>query len=169
MKKSHYMWMRSSGLYRFTPLAPPHAAAIVRWRYEPGLSLYDLAESDLAWLLAPELNYYAALDGDGALAGFACFGDDAQVAGGHYGGEALDIGFGLAPERTGRGEGRAFVSAVCDFAAGRWRAPLLRLSVATFNRRAISVYRHLGFRPTDCFVGSTRHGSLLFMTMVRAA
>lgn len=156
-------------MYRFTPMTAHHASAIVGWRYEAGLSLYDLRETDRDWLLDPELNYHAALDGCGALAGFACFGDDAQVAGGHYAEEALDIGFGLAPERVGRGEGSAFVAAICDFAARRWRVRQLRLSVATSNRRAIAVYRRLGFRPTDCFVGSTRHGSLMFMTMVRAA
>lgn len=155
------------GLYRLTRMSDAYAQAITLWRYEPPFSLYDLQPGDEGMLMDPALNYHAVLDDTGALAGFACFGEDAQVIGGRYGPDALDIGFGMAPERTGQGGGGGFVEAVCRFAWDELEADRLRLSVATFNSRAIRVYRRLGFRTGQWFIGTTRHGALSFVVMAR--
>lgn len=151
--------------YRLTAMTDAYAYAITLWRYDPPFALYDLQAGDEDMLLDPTLHYHAVLDEADQLAGFACFGEDAQVHGGRYDDEALDIGFGMAPERTGRGAGGAFVGAVCRFAWHELGADDLRLSVATFNRRAIHVYRRLGFRTAQWFIGTTRHGALSFIVM----
>ncbi len=153
--------------YRLTRMNDAYAHAITLWRYDEPFSLYDLQPGDEDMLMDPTLHYHAVLDQDGVLAGFACFGEDAQVYGGRYDDDALDIGFSMAPERTGRGEGGAFVGAVCRFAWSELSAGALRLSVATFNRRAINVYRRLGFRTAHWFIGTTRHGALSFIAMTR--
>jgi RimJ/RimL family protein N-acetyltransferase len=145
------------------------AHAITHWRYEPPYTMYDLQPGDEDMLMDPSLQYHAVLDDDTVLAGFACFGEDAQVHGGVYGPDALDIGFSMAPERTGRGDGVAFVATVCRYARKELGADSLRLSVATFNRRAITVYRRLGFRTAQWFIGTTRHGALSFVAMTRAS
>lgn len=140
-----------------------------RWRYPPPLSYYDLRDGDVDMLTDPLLQYFAALDDNGALAGFACFGDDAQVVGGCYGEPALDIGFCLAPEHVGRGRGTGFVTAVCDFAAERYAPTTLRLSVASFHHRAIAVYRRLGFVDGSRFIGTTRSCAVPYLSMTRPA
>lgn len=157
------------GRYLVTRMTLGYAQAITRWRYQPPFSLYDLEPGDEAMLLDPELRYHAVLGRSGGLAGFACFGDDAQVIGGSYADGALDIGFGMAPELTGHGHGEAFVQAICSYAWRSLNAGCLRLSVATFNQRAVTVYRRLGFRSEHCFVGTTRHGALSFVIMTRPA
>jgi RimJ/RimL family protein N-acetyltransferase len=139
----------------FAPMTLADAAAIARWRYEPPYDRYDLPEADLEGWLAAALDrangYQAARSGDD-LVGFCCFGPDARVPGGEYGGEGvLDVGLGLRPDLTGRGLGRGFVGAVLALAE-RERAPTtFRLTVAAFNRRAIRVYEALGFRTIGRF------------------
>lgn len=152
--------------FHLTEMTEPLAQAITRWRYPPPFDLYDLQPGDEDMLLDPLLRYHAVFDTTG-LAGFACFGEDAQVIGGRYGEDALDIGFSMAPDRVGRGEGVCFVETVCHFAWNRLDADLLRLSVATFNRRAITVYRRLDFSIARWFVGTTRAGALSFVSMTR--
>lgn len=153
--------------YRLTEMNDTYAQAITLWRYEPPFSLYDLQSGDENMLMDPSLHYHAVLDATDQLVGFACFGEDAQVHGAHYEPDALDIGFSMAPERTSRGEGAAFITAIIDFAEAKLGADALRLSVATFNHRAISVYRRLGFRTAQWFVGTTRHSVLSFIVMTR--
>lgn len=57
------------------------------------------------------------------------------------------IGFGLKPELTGCGLGVEFVSACVKFAIKHHTYPgeYIRLGVATFNQRAIKVYKRVGF------------------------
>lgn len=154
--------------FRVCPMSEIEAAHLCGWTYPPPYSMYDLEPGDEAMFLDPNLNYRAVRDGD-ALAGFACYGEDAQVIGGRYAEAALDIGCGMDPARVGHGQGAAFVAAILDYACATWAPALLRLSVATFNRRAIAVYRRAGFRAVECFVGTTRGGTATFQTMTRPA
>ncbi|CAA9587940.1 MAG: hypothetical protein AVDCRST_MAG88-4296 [uncultured Thermomicrobiales bacterium] len=143
----------------FAPMTEPDARAVAAWRYEGPYALYnaDPARLDetLRALLAPRNHYYAVRTTEDGLVGTFCFGPDAQVPGGDYDDlDALDIGLGLRPELTGRGLGEAFLLAGLAFAREQFvPAPTrFRLTVATFNRRAIRVYEHAGFRPTHRFV-----------------
>ena len=136
------------------------------WKYGPGLGLYDLGTADMEPILLPSLNYYSVCRA-GELVGLACFGKDAQVFGGPYGPAALDLGCNLAPLRVGKGEGRDFVGAVVDFADRAFKPPLLRLSVAQANGRAIHVYEQNGFAARGQFAGMTRGGIHRFLLMTR--
>lgn len=158
-----------SPVIRLRPIAPAEAVAACRWRYPPPFDYYDLRDEDIEMLLAPDLNYHAGVDGGGRLLGVACFGEDAQVVGGDYGQPALDIGMGLAPGLVGRGLGTAFVRAIVAHGAESFAPPLLRLSVATFNMRARSVFVKCGFTRTGSFLGTSRHGSREFWIMTRPA
>lgn len=151
-------------MYSFAPMTIADARKICRWRYDPSLSLYNLYPSDMAMLLAPELAYHS-LRRAWRLAGFACFGDDAQVTGGDYDEDGLDLGFGMNPALVGKGLGLSFVRAIMDHAVATWRPPMLRLTVATFNQRAIAVYRRAGFEAGQCFTGMTRRGIYDFVVM----
>jgi RimJ/RimL family protein N-acetyltransferase len=106
-------------------------------------------------LLDPRYNYHAVTDPDGVLVGYFCFGVDATVPAGRrlnlYAEDALDVGLGMRPDLTGRGLGLDFVRAGLDFARKVYAPAAFRLTVATFNQRAISVYERAGFKPARTF------------------
>ena len=86
----------------------------------------------------PEL-FFAARDDDGTLMGFYFF-EPRDIS--------LFYGFGLRPDLTGRGLGEQFVRAGLEYARPifGWRRVVLH--VAAFNKRAICLYRRLGFTET---------------------
>ncbi len=106
-----------------------------------------------------------------APAGFVCFGSEAQVSGardaGLYVDAALDIGLGLRPNLTGQRVGAAFFAACVDHAIQTRHPTGLRLAVATFNTRAITVYRQAGFRPVATRQSPVRGRQVEFVIMVR--
>ena len=64
-----------------------------------------------------------------------------------YGGEdVIDIGLGMKPALTGKGIGKEFFQAGIAFARKEFNAKMFRLSVATFNTRAITLYKNIGFK-----------------------
>jgi len=141
------------------------AGAIVAWQYEPPYSFYNWTADadDLALLLDLETRegrFFSVVDGDGALVGFFEF----RV-------EATDVvvGLGLRPDLTGRGLGREFVEAGLAFARGRFDPAGFRLSVATFNERAIRVYERCGFQPGRTYDHATNGGIHAFLEMTRSS
>jgi len=126
------------------PLTVADAATIVHWRYPAPYDIYDCAD------LAPGPEFFA-FDDAGELAGFASFGGDGQVPGGDYPPGPLDLGMGLSPARTGRGDGRRFLAAAIAFADTS-----LRATVAEFNARALALCEHAGFRRVARFMGRER-------------
>jgi [ribosomal protein S18]-alanine N-acetyltransferase len=152
--------------FRFTPLGQAQAEEIARWHYPEPFSFYDWAEDphDLAELLAPSSRadaYFAVEDDAGELVGYFSFKrKDART---------LEIGLGLRPERTGRGLGGAFLEAGLDYARSRFEPEQFVLSVATFNKRAITVYERAGFSATRVFMHWTNGGEWEFVEMERPA
>ncbi len=159
--------------YVFRPLDEENAREIVRWHYEAPYDFYDVVNDpdDLAELLDPERRqgYYAVLSGD-ELVGFFCFGAEARVPSGHYSeGGAVDVGLGLRPDLTGKGLGLGFLLEGLEFARRRFSPEGFRLSVATFNERAILVYERAGFRRVKVFTHHTNGGEHPFLLMTREA
>ncbi|HUS16983.1 MAG TPA: GNAT family protein [Chloroflexia bacterium] len=148
------------------------AAAIATWRYPPPYHFYNLAPDVAPYLLDPRNAYFVARNPAGDLVGFFCYGAEAQVPGGHCAGlyadsTALDMGLGMHPGRTGGGHGAAFLTAGLAFGRQRFAPARFRLSVATFNMRAIRAYMRAGFRPGPVFSSPARGGDLDFLLMVR--
>lgn len=147
------------------------ARAIGAWRYKPPYTFYNPDPKALDEILAQMLDgsYYAVLDDQGELAGFVAFGATAQIPGGHthgaYRDEALDIGLGMRPDLTGHGLGLEFLEACIAFARERYAPPMLRLSVATFNQRAITVYQRAGFEAGPSVPSPMRGGETEFLVM----
>lgn len=154
--------------YSLKPVGASDAQAISRWRYGPGYAMYDMADEDVPMLLAPAFGYFAVRRDDD-LTGFACFGQDAQIYGGPYHISALDIGCGMRPDLCGQGLGLEFFQAILAFAIPHYRPPLLRLTVAAANGRAMEVYRRAGFVEKRRFAGMTRSGIHSFWVMTRQA
>jgi len=142
--------------YRFSPMIEGDARAIVGWRYEKPYDVYNARPDELGGTLRTFLdprNAYYAIRLSGELVGFCCYGPDARVGGGEYGGDdVLDVGLGLRPDLTGRGLGPGFVAAILDVAAKEHHPAGFRLTVASFNQRAIRVYERLGFLVANVFV-----------------
>jgi [ribosomal protein S18]-alanine N-acetyltransferase len=76
---------------------------------------------------------------------------------------------GLRPDHTGKGLGQGFVTAGLEFAKEKFSPGMFRLSVATFNQRAIRVYERMGFKPDGVFMNETNGGRHEFLRMVRKA
>jgi RimJ/RimL family protein N-acetyltransferase len=128
---------------------------MLSWQYEPPYGMYTLEPVDEATaireLLRPELHYVAVLDEHDDMIAFRCFGPDAQVPGGIYGEEALDLGGGLRPDLTGKGLGWHVIAASMNYAMGRFAPRLFRTTVASFNQRAKKVCERLGYQVARSF------------------
>ena len=125
-------------------------------------------------LLQPRFAYHSVYDERGDLAGYFCFGEDAQVASGRRLGlyevePALDVGLGMRPDLTGRGLGEEFVHAGLRFAWETYSPPALRLTVATFNQRAIHVCERAGFEIVERFGADTQSAEKEWLLMRRKA
>ncbi len=142
---------------KFSPLDRAAVERIMTWRYPPPYDIYDIdvagsdAEATISFLLDPENAYYRIEDERGELVAFCCFGRDAQVPGGDYPRPALDIGLGVRPDLTGKGQGRRYVNGVIEYASRVLGAKQLRVTIAAFNLRAQRVWEQAGFKKTGTF------------------
>jgi ribosomal-protein-alanine N-acetyltransferase len=142
------------------------AKAIALWHYPEPFSFFDWSAhpNDLAELLDPGLRadrYFAVEDEAADLVGFVGFKRTS--------GDSLDVGLGLRPDRTGQGLGGAFLEAGLEYARSRFAPEEFTLSVAGFNRRAITVYERAGFVSMRVFMHWTNGGAWWFVEMHRPA
>ena len=161
---------------RFTlaPISRAEAQEISTWRYAGPYAVYNGNPTSVDSLLRPRFFYHSVHAESGELAGYFCFGDDARVAAGKRLGlyerePALDVGLGMRPDLTGRGLGEEFVRSGLRFANETYAPPAFRLTVATFNRRAIRVYEKTGFEPVETFGATRSHGKREWLLMRREA
>lgn len=165
-------------MFRIVRMTEEYARRYVAYRYAPPYGFYNIPEEHreeaLTEVLRPEAGreWFAVLDGADAMIGFYEF---TRAGGG------LELGLGLAPERTGRGTGRAFVERTVAFARGRYPdCDEIFLRVAEFNLRAIRTYAGAGF--FECgreqavgyggpvtFIRMRPDAQLFFVTLRRAA
>ncbi|MBE9192734.1 GNAT family N-acetyltransferase [Gloeocapsopsis crepidinum LEGE 06123] len=141
-------------MFVFHRVDESHARAILSWRYEPPYDFYNNSEEDtrlIQYLLHPQNNFYSILDTTSELVAYCSFGQDGQVIGGDYRDEALDIGFGIRPDLTGRGKGVEYAKAVLEFADTLFKPKAFRVTIAAFNKRAIRVWQKLEFEHQQSF------------------
>ncbi|MGN6790954.1 MAG: GNAT family N-acetyltransferase [Streptosporangiaceae bacterium] len=136
------------------PMTAAHAADIVTWRYPAPYDCYDMTNASQAFLTSPEGGFYALIEG-GELIGFRSFGEDGQVPGGAYDASALDTGGGLRPDLTGKGLGREAIGTGLAFGRLEFAPAAFRVTVASFNERALRVVRSLGFVQSGSFEALT--------------
>ena len=155
--------------YNFVPMNAEQANTIVaNWKYDGEYSIYDYSNKAEAEHMLDATGWgkgvFAVLNGDGDLIGelsIEFFDENDQhteyedFIAGALNDKELWIGFGLAPELTGQGLGTSFVSACVEFAVRQYRyeGEYVGLGVATFNKRAITVYERAGFQPFAQVVG----------------
>ena len=77
----------------------------------------------------------------------------------------VDIGLGMKPNITGNGFGLQFVNAGLAFSKEKYGCKYITLSVATFNKRAIKVYKRAGFEAVGTFIQKTNGSYFEFLKM----
>jgi RimJ/RimL family protein N-acetyltransferase len=145
------------------PLRREHALEICTWRYIPPYDCYDMTGADPDWLVQPESGFHALMAGD-QLIGFRSFGPDGQVPGWDYDDQALDTGGGLRPQLVGQGLGRYAISAGLAFGRAQITPPAFRVTVASFNARALRTVEALGFQRVGRFDAARDRRSFVVLT-----
>lgn len=126
------------------PLDEQTAALLVTWRYPGDLAAYDVIEA-----LDPACTQVIR-DRSGAVVGYVVTGAEARVAGQAEDPGAVDVGWGMAPDRVRRGRGREFVAAAVAHAArqaaqqGRQR---VRAVILDWNEASLRSAASAGLRP----------------------
>ncbi len=148
--------------YIFKKMTQQQAEKIAyNWHYDGEYSFYDMEsdEEDLQEFLDPESrgnNTFSVLNGE-QLIGFISVSQVDQ--------HIVDIGIGMRPDLTGLGKGSEFLLASLDFVIKDFSPDTITLSVATFNQRAIKVYRRLGFKDVHTFMQATNGSTYEFLKM----
>jgi ribosomal-protein-alanine N-acetyltransferase len=154
----------------FRPMDEDGALTLIGWRYEAPYDIYQLNPSLIelptfvAFLVDPANRYYRIDSPRAELEAFCCVGDDAQVSGGDYAAEALDLGLGVRPDLTGRGLGAGYAQALAGFASRRFAPALLRVTIAGFNVRAQRVWKKIGFVQVQEFLAERTGRSFVILT-----
>lgn len=147
------------------------AKQISKWIYKEPFSIYSMDESDSCINELLNGYYFSVSDKENNLIGYYCFGESAQVPAGNQFGvydckDITDIGLGIKPNLCGQGLGFDFFNSGLDFARNKLSAKVFRLTVATFNKRAIKVYQRLGFQKIDSFESISDNGKIEFGVMI---
>ena len=158
-----------SGIH-YSPIDETSAREFLKWKYDPPYENYNYSsehfERDLAYHLDPANNLYS-MRIDGELVGYCSFGRDAQVPGGDYSEDALDIGMMIKPELTSQGFGRRFVANVIQQAITKYNPKKLRVTILETNQRAMKVWEKNAFHKTQSF--ESKHDGTRFVIFTRDA
>lgn len=148
-------------------ITPSIAYEILEWQYDPPYDFYNCEPGEEGIKELLNNGYNAIVNEKGVLIGFYCSGASAQVPAGRHAGvyndEAIDIGIGMRPDLTGRGYGRIFFHFVLKMISDSEPGIISRLTVASFNERAIKLYQNMGFNIQSEF----SNGEVGFFTMVK--
>lgn len=156
---------------KLRPITPVDVTIMLSWRYPEPYQIYNasnkpVSTEDIDYFTQPKLHYHSVLDEQNEMIAFRCFGSDAQVPGGDYTEDALDLGGGLRPDLTGQGLGRHVIAAAMNFAIDEFAPTHFRTTVAGFNLRAKKVCQSLGYRPVSEFVRPSDKLKFIVMTKV---
>lgn len=143
------------------------AQEILRWQYEPPYDFYNNKSSDSEMAELMNETYFAVLNKKQETTGFFCTGESAQVPSGNsykaYEEDCIDVGLGMNPALVGKGKGMEFGLFVLYSIEETYQKLPVRLTVALFNKRALHLYKKLGFVLDKRFSSDT----VEFITMVK--
>ncbi|MFD2043129.1 GNAT family N-acetyltransferase [Ornithinibacillus salinisoli] len=149
--------------YKFKVMTQEQAEKIAfHWHYDGEYSFYDMEadKEDLDDFLNPETrgNSMFAVTKDEELVAFFSVNEVVDTT--------YDIGLGMRPNLTGGGKGLEFLKTAMDFVISTYEPEKITLSVATFNKRAIKLYRKIGFKDMHTFIQATNGSTYEFLKMV---
>ena len=143
------------------PMLQVEAEIIANWKYSGIYSFYDMTadEEDYQEFINEETRGEHAFSvyERGKLIGFYSLTSVES--------ETVDLGLGLRPDMTGQGIGGSFLQKALDYAELHYGARSFTLSVATFNERAIRVYKNAGFKVIHTFMQPTNGSEYEFVKM----
>ncbi|MBD7937496.1 GNAT family N-acetyltransferase [Cytobacillus sp. Sa5YUA1] len=148
--------------FQFNRMAQQEAEQIAfTWLYDAPYDFYNMEEDeeDLAAFLDDKERgefVFSVKDGE-ELIGFLMI---------EHKGDTVDIGLGMRPDLTGQGKGVTFLKAAMSFLRKTYEPKQLTLSVATFNKRAIKLYKRMGFHTSHIYIQETNGSTYEFMSMV---
>lgn len=159
--------------FTIKPMNAFYARSIAYWKYDGIYAFYNM---EFSTELINELmngQYMAVTGASEEIVGFFCYGSPAQILSGLHSGAyhsptAIDIGLGMRPDLTGKGSGANFVNLGVSYAKKHFYGDQIRLTVATFNQRAIRAYEKAGFKRGQTFTSMIDGMKLEFMTMSRS-
>ncbi len=153
--------------FQFHPLTRKEATELISWRYDKPYDIYNIDSDNLQktidFFVDPVNSYFVISSDLHEFTAFCCFGADAQVPGGDYSLDALDIGLGIRPELTGQGLGSQIANATIDYARQSFSAQRFRVTIAAFNKRALKVWQNLAFVPVQRFRNQNGNEYLIFI------
>lgn len=144
-----------------------YAVEALCWKYEKPYDFYNnvLTTSAIVELLGG--SYYAIVDSSYKLIGFFCTGRSAKIPAGErnavYIEDCVDLGLGMNPVLTGKGHGDQFLKRILHFIELEYKGKPIRLTVASFNKRAIRLYEKNNFIKEHQF----QYKDMEFITMKR--
>lgn len=146
------------------------AKQISKWVYNEPYSLYSMDETDECINELLDGDYFSASDRENNLIGYYCFNESAQVPAGKAFGvydskDIINVGLGMKPDLCGEGLGVNFLNNGLDFARNHLGVKGFRLTVASFNKRAIKVYEEVGFKKVSFFERISDIGKTEFWVM----
>ncbi|WP_157812027.1 GNAT family N-acetyltransferase [Alteribacter populi] len=136
------------------------AMKIAEWEYKGPYDFYNFKndEEDLDYFLNPfNWEHISAVYDSNILVGFASF----TVVNARE----VEVGLGLRPDLTGKGNGEEFVKFAVERAKAKYEPITLTVNVASFNERAITVYGRIGFKKVEAFIQKTNGSSYPFVKM----
>ena len=155
--------------YTVSEMTVEDAKKIGTWKYAPPYSIYSMTDDPESIEELTDGTYYSVYNND-ELIGYFCYGKNTQVPGGIKEGlyadeNLIDIGLGLRPDLTGKGHGLCFFTTGLDFGKHKYGRKPFRLTVATFNQRAIKLYEKAGFQMVAQFINKRGEKETEFFVM----
>ena len=135
------------------------ARQIATWQYDAPYEVYNsnpnALDEHVQSLLKPTYHYHTIRNTNGELIGYCCFGEDARVTGGDYEQHALDVGAGMRPDLTGQQQGHHLLNAILAFAQTEFTPAAFRVTIASWNKRALKVAQKVGFHAHSTFLSAS--------------
>ncbi len=155
--------------YTSEKMMPKNAHRILEWRYDKPYDTYNFEETEEAIDELLNQNFFSIYE-SGDLVGYYCYGISAQVPSEEtaeiYSDESyVDVGLGMRPNLTGMGGGKLFFEYILQDIKNIFPDKKLRLTVASFNKRAIKVYESSGFKYVMSF--TPKSSELEFKIMIQ--
>ena len=135
-------------MYYISAMTYKFALIISQWKYDNEYNVYSFEHSQETIDELLNGDYIACTDENNKLVGYFCQGKSARIPtkdNFSYSKNRLDFGLGMSPVLCGKGMGYDFILCGMKYFTQQKPSTLLRLTVACFNERAISLYKKMGF------------------------
>lgn len=152
----------------FRPITRDQAQEYTEWEYRAPYDLYNIPVSERCLEIEEmlkEANRTFAVVSNGDFVGIRSFGKDGRVSGGVYDDRFQDTGGALRPDLTGKGLGETLLSAGLHFGSERFGFGHFRVTVASFNQRALTVCERVGFKEQQRFLRNPDKREFVILTL----